>query len=417
MQILFVTFIIWAGSVYPLFTGPDTQRPHLFPASAQQQPVTPTSADEKQEWAQLLERFRQPQSYNLLTSQMWGLTHGGDPKKVEEILTLFNSFQQASLKQETGSAREFKNKIATFLNSDDDLVAGFAATLLGISGDHSFAPAIAKLLDKKDPPEDLEHFVPPIMSRGTAAFALSLMGAREYVPKFVAMLKSKDDYDRAGAVTALGQLHAKEHAKDVAELLKPENRGFGDDDSPIYALMEMGVGEAYSAEFAKALRDDSGSETIKTAAYALAKLQARKYTKDIAALLNRQYVKADAARVLAIMGATEYADQIARLLEDESGLNRSAALTALGIMGAKKYESQIAEHLSDSESYVPIHAAYALVLLNADRYADRIIPMVEHLYRENLIFEEEKFHSFVQDDVKAINNRFRESFVRMKGHR
>src|SRR6476660_3886824 len=112
MQIFFFTFILCAGSVYPLLNRPDTQRPHIFPASAQQQPPTPTSADEKQEWAQLLERFRQPQSYNLITSQMWGLTHGGDPKKVDEILTLFNS----SLKQEAGSAREFKNKVATFLN-------------------------------------------------------------------------------------------------------------------------------------------------------------------------------------------------------------------------------------------------------------------------------------------------------------
>jgi len=38
-------------------------------------------------------------------------------------------------------------------------------------------------------------------------------------------------------------------------------------------------------------------------------------------------------------------------------------------------------------------------------------------FRENIIFDEEQFPSFVQDDVKRINNWFRESFVRMKGHR
>src|ERR1043165_6322905 len=100
MQSIFFSVILCASSVYLLFTRSDIQRPPTFITSAQQQLATPTPADEKQEWAQLIERFRQPQSFNLLTSQMWGLTHGGDPKKVEEILTLFNSFHQASLEQE-----------------------------------------------------------------------------------------------------------------------------------------------------------------------------------------------------------------------------------------------------------------------------------------------------------------------------
>ena len=69
--------------------------------------------------------------------------------------------------------------------------------------------------------------------------------------------------------------------------------------------------------------------------------------------------KADAAVALAIMGATEYTDQIATLLKDKDTLTRMAALKALGIMRAKKYQLQIARHLKDPD--VRLNAAFALV--------------------------------------------------------
>jgi HEAT repeat protein len=313
---------------------------------------------------------------------------------------LVNFLSSASKNEATGSAQEFKSKMAAFLNSKDDIVAGFAATVLGISGDLSYAPRIARLLDKEEPTDDEAH---PISSRSRAAVALSLMGAREYIPKLVLMLKSQNDYDRMGAAVALGQFQAKEHANAVASLLRPDNSALRVDGSPIYALMEMGVGSAYAADFARMLHNNFDGETTTTAAFALAKLGAKEYRHDIAKLLRHEFHKGCAAKVLALMGATEYVDQIASLLKDRNGLTRTDALLALGIMRAKKYIPQVATHLRDPEGYVTIYAAYALVLMEADGYADQILPKVEHLYRGDLFW--------------GIKNRFKESFLKMKAKR
>jgi HEAT repeat protein len=369
--------------------------------------------EEKQEWAQLIQRFSDQRSINLITSEMWSLTHGGERTEVERVMNLLTPLfdpstkQDASLAKKLGSAKEFKDKIAVFLNSKDDVVAGFAAIILGISGDLRYAPAIAKLLDKKDPPEDSK----PLVSRGRAATALSLMGAREYVPKLVVMLRSRNNYDRSGAAIALGQLHAKEHAKEVADLLN--NPEFRDDDSPIYALMEMGVGAEYAGEFAKVLRGDFIGETVDTAAYALAKLGAREYASDIAKLLNKEFRKGNAAKALAVMGATEYADAVALMLEDKNALNRKDALLALGVMRAMKYLPQVATHLKDPEAFVHIDAAYALVLMDADKYASQVVALVQNAYQENLYLTGD-FHPLVEEEVVKIRKRFAESFLKMK---
>ena len=378
------------------------------------QSATQKEAEGRQEVKQLALRFQNPRSINLITSQMWALTHAGTLKnEVDESMELLVTFlNKASKNEDAGSAKEFKSKMAAFLNSKDDIVAGFAATVMGISGDLSYAPRIAKLLNKEEPPDDQAQ---PVTSRSRAAVALSLMGAREYIPKLVLMLKSQNDYDRMGAAVALGQFRAKEHANEVASLLRPENRGLRVDDSPIYALMEMGVGPAYAADFAKMLHNNFDTETTKAAAFALAKLGAKEYKQDIAKLLGQEFRKGDAAKVLALMGATEYVDQIASLLKDQNGLTRTDALLALGIMRATKYVPQVAKHLKDPEVYVPIYAAYTLVLMEADRYADQILPEVEHLYREDLFLGEDRFHPFAEDEIKKIKNRFKESFLRMKG--
>lgn len=378
-------------------------------------PFNPTQLNEqgRLEWDELFKRFNQPGTFDLLAGRMWSLTHGGDSTKVQEILNLLTVLDPRSGRRPAITAREFKNRIAAFLESDDDQVAGFAATLLAITGDLSFAPQIAKLLDKKDPPEDPERYVHDITSRASAAYALSLMGAKEYVPKVALMLKSKNDYDRAGAATALGQFKAKEYAKDIAELLKPESGMLSGVESPIHALMEMGAGAEYAAEFVSVIRRYSNGDMTETAVFALVKLGDRQHAKEIALLLSDEYRKADAAVALALMGATEYTDQIATLLKDRNSSTRMAALDALGIMRAKKYEQQIARYLKDPD--VRLNAAFALVLMDADRYAKRIIPMVEHLYRQNHNLIDPQ--PFVEEELQQINNRFRTSFQRMKNLR
>lgn len=372
--------------------------------------ATQLNTQEQQEWDEVIKRFNEPRSINLQTGQMWSLTHGGDSKKVQEILNFLTILDQRSGRRPGITVREFKNRIAAFLDSDDDQVAGFAATLLAITGDPSFAPQIAKLLDKQDPPADPERVVHDLTSRASAAYALSLLGAKEYVPRIALMLKSKNHYDRAGAANALGEFKATEYANDIAELLKPESGMLASNESPIYALMEMGVGAKYAPEFARIIRDARDEDLSETAVYAIVKLGSKEHANEIARLLNDEYRKADAAVALAIMGATEYTDQIARLLSDKDSLTRMAALNALGILRATRYERQIARLLNDAD--VRLNAAFALVLMDADRYAKKIIPMVEHLYRENLNLVDPQ--PFVDDELEQINNRFRTSFQRMK---
>lgn len=375
------------------------------------------------DWEHFQKQFSTQQSYNLMTSGLWTLTHAAESKQeVEEMLRLIvllsESFEKkapASL-NEIGGVKGFKDRMASFLTSKDDVVAGFAATMLGISGDRSYAPAIAKLLDKKDPPGDSDERYSITTSRGRAAIALSLMGAREYVPKFVEMTRRRNRYDRAGAASALGQLRAKEHAREVAAMLKSAEFRLADDPSPIYALVEMGAAAEYVDEIADVLKDKFRGEVIDVAAYALAKLGARQYAKDIAALLRQEYRKGDAAKALALMGASEYTDEIARMLKDKEGLVRKDALLALGILRATKYTPQVAEHLKD-QSYVSNYAAYALVLLDAEKYVDEIVPLVENAFQKKLYLNADDFNPIVEQELGKIRVRFSDSYLKMKATR
>src|SRR5687768_2540776 len=121
-------------------------------AVATAQSASQKEAEGRPEWELLLKRFNEQRSYNLITSEMWTLTHAGESKKeVEEVMRLLillsNSFakQDPALLDEVGGAKGFKDKMAALLNSKDDVVAGFAATMLGISGDLRYAPAVVKL--------------------------------------------------------------------------------------------------------------------------------------------------------------------------------------------------------------------------------------------------------------------------------
>ena len=254
---------------------------------------TQLNAQERQEWEQLIQRFNEPRSVRLLSKQLWGQVHGGGLQIGEEMRNLLALLDPNDGRRPAINTKEFKNRIAAYLNSNNDDEAEFAATLLGIAGDLSFAPQIAQRLEKQ----------------ASAAFPLSLMSAKEYVPRVALMLKNENDFDRVWALKALGEFEAKEYAKDVAELLD--------------------------------------NETLRT-----------------------------------------------------------DALLTLGIMRAKEYQQQVARYLRDGDEDVRECAAITLVLMDADRYANRIIPVVQRLYRENTFLERHELHEF--------RRRFRNSFERMK---
>jgi HEAT repeat protein len=78
--------------------------------------------------------------------------------------------------------------------------------------------------------------------------ALGLLGAKEYLPQMLSLLKSKNQYDHQGAITALTYFGAKEYSKDVAAILTNKEFQFDDDSSPIFFLVEMGTAHNYKKE-------------------------------------------------------------------------------------------------------------------------------------------------------------------------
>ena len=262
---------------------------------------TQLNEQERHEWEQLIQRFHEPRAMGLLIEPLVGGIHGGGLKISEEMMNLVTVFYGNSGRQPAINTREFKNRIASFLNSDNDDNVTCAAIMLGITGDLSFAPQLATLLDKRDPPDVHGNF-----SRTSVAFALSLMGAKDYVPKVALMLKSKHAQYRASAAIALGQFKAKEYAKDVAKLLDDEL--VKADAAKVLAI--MGASE-YADQVARLLNDNDE-------------------TNRIAALL-----------ALGIMRANKYQQRVARHLKEADDIVRFCAAIALVLMDADRYAKTI----------------------------------------------------------------------------
>ena len=175
---------------------------------------------------EFLKRWKEQTHRNLFESATWTLTHDyAELKHMQEVLKSVQAYFEALGKYEKadrssldqmGGVRAFKDKLSGWLKDDDQAIRAFAAVVLGISGDKSYAAQLANLLkERKYKDSDLLYY-----DRGRAAMALGLVGAQEYMPNLVTLLDSSNEYDRAGAAYGLGFLKAKYQAKAVAKLLK-----------------------------------------------------------------------------------------------------------------------------------------------------------------------------------------------------
>ena len=205
-----------------------------------------SQSEDAQETDKFMTRLRDVKFSGLIESSMWTLTHDyKDSKQVDVVLNTvmryleaFTKYEQgdgSSLKQ-LGGTKQLKGQLAIWLNDNDQAVRAFAATMLGISGDHTYAPQIAKLLLKKEQTSD--HI---LYDRGRAALALGILQAKEYSKEIVMLLSSTNEFDRSGAAQGLGWMGNKEHAKAVAQLLND-----GDENvraAAKYALEMMGASE------------------------------------------------------------------------------------------------------------------------------------------------------------------------------
>lgn len=215
-----------------------------FSIVAKSQSVS-TNSKQSPEIDEFIKRFAVQEHRNLFDGALWTITHDySDFKHMQEVLKTFQSYFEALGKYEKGDSsaiekmggiKAFKNKLAEWLNDDEQAIRAFAAVILGISGDKSFAPQLAELLKERKIKEgDLIRY-----DRGRAAMSLGLVGAKEYTSNLVKLLESSEENDRAGAAYGLGFLKAKEQAKAVANLLDDEEENVRE--AAIESLKMMGA--------------------------------------------------------------------------------------------------------------------------------------------------------------------------------
>lgn len=367
-----------------------------------------------------IERLKKQEHINILQGAMWTLTHDyKDFNHMQEVLKSFQAYIDAVGKYEKGDGsplaqmggiKSFKDKLSFWLSDDDQSIRAFAALILGISGDKTYAPQIANLLkERKDKGNDLV-----VYDRGRAATALGLMGAKEFLPEIVLLLQSKNQYDRSGAVTALGYLGAKEYAKEVVALLTKKEFQTDDDASPIFFLAETGTAKDYKKELVQVMLGKFRSETSEAAMYALVRLEAEETAKDIAKLFSDQFKKGDAAKALALLGAKEYAGEIALLLKDENSLVRTDAAIALGVLKAKKYSGEVAKLLEDKESFVKNYAAASLILMEATDYYKVVVPILEKPFSDGAYLTDSAFHPLVVEKSNQVTDNLKKIFESAK---
>ncbi len=350
----------------------------------------------------------------ILSSSMWALIHNYESKtEVDSVMSYLQEFFKAlesddeAALQELGGVKGFKDRFVEFLKSEDGTVKGFAAILLGIAGDVDYAPPIAALLDVRDISFTEPFTYPALTYRGRAAMALGILGAKEYTPKIALLLRSRNDYDRSGAISGLTYLGAKWYANDVAALLTNKDVQHVGDVSPIYFLVETGTAKDYKKELVDVMLGKLGSEVSEAAIYAFVRLDSKENVKDIAKLLGDRFRKGDAAKALALLAAQEYINVIASLLKDESSLVRGDAALALGILRAKQHSSEVAGFLQSKEDFVRYYSAVALIMMEAKEFYKEAIRVIEESHQAGKYLNEGDFHPLVPDEFRRINADFK----------
>jgi hypothetical protein len=187
-----------------------------------------SAPEQSQQTDEFVKRFKDERALGLMESATWTLTHDYSKfSRVDEILNTMKSYFGAiekyergdrSTLEQMGGVKAFKDKMAALLTEDDQAVRSFAAIMLGICGDKTYATQIAKLLKAIKQEDKYGRY-----DRGRAAVALGLLGAKEYTSDLAALLRSANHYDRSGAAYGFGLMGAKDQAKAVALLLDDDN--------------------------------------------------------------------------------------------------------------------------------------------------------------------------------------------------
>src|SRR5687767_12965001 len=354
----------------------------------------------------VIKRFKEPKHENIMSGASWALAHQyGDPNRVTEVFGIIGKYLKAFEKYRAGDSeplstlggiKGFKAKFATLLKDPDRAVRSYALTMIGITGDRTMAPQVAVFLKNTGGANSDE--------RGSAMVALGLLGAAEYKLKIAPFLSSTDHNDRSAAIRALSLLGAKEYAHEIATIMITRS-GSLEDAAPIHFLVETGTAQDYKPQLVKVMLVPFDRDRSTAAMYALVGTDAKEHAADIARLLDDEFSRDDAAKALALLGATQYTRQIALLLNDKNPLTRSAGALAIGVMDAKAYTGDVAKLLKDPEEFVRPYAAAAIMLLRADTFYKEALPHLKNRDSLRLYLIGKSFSPIVQQKVDAVTKR------------
>ena len=152
---------------------------------------------------------------------MWTLIHDyTEYAPMEKVLKTLQTYFEAlekyekgdhSLLDQIGGIKAFKDKMAGWLKVGDKAIRAFAATALGISGDLTYAPDIARLLNrtvyKKN---DYLRY-----DKVRAAIALGLLGAKDQAKAVVGLLDDEEEDVRDAAKQSLEMMGATDLIRDM----------------------------------------------------------------------------------------------------------------------------------------------------------------------------------------------------------
>ena len=192
---------------------------------------------------------------------------------------------------------------------------------------------------------------------------------KEIMSDIALLLKDGDPEVRARAVVALGQLGAREQAKDVALLLNDK------------AIVSFPITPHPDVHTVRVL-----------AVQALGKLRATEFAPQLIQLLEEEVLPSagndpdefgerltfHTIQSLGHMGARDHAKDVAPFLEDERRSIRVAALEVLGQLGAREYIEDIRQHLGDPGLYVKPTAVSTLTRLQVKDHPEAVLQLLQH---------------------------------------
>jgi len=188
-------------------------------------------------------------------------------------------------------------------------------------------------------------------------------GAKGAVNAFRGLLGDPDPVMRGFAAMTLAAFDDRESKGEIAKLLKP-----------------------HPAPAAAAVADAQFADMDRSrAAMALGLMGADEYAKEIAGMLrsDRPNVRSGAALGLGFMNARAHAKEIAVLLNDESDNARGSAERALAMLGAREYAKDIAALLTArGDPSVSETACFALARLRAAEQAREIAKLLGNRFRQ-----------------------------------